>query len=298
MHLLACKSCARQYDVTHLEIGDSVHCQCDAVLVVPPARLLTASALLCANCSGPVGPEQPACPYCGAAISEIDRRESTLCPECFARISSAARHCGGCGVRIRPTALRPLPQGRACPRCQGTLRHRALGETNLIECADCRGLWVAAPVFEELCRTALHAKGPLPAPVAPEAPGADGAAPSGAPRVTDEWRYIPCVDCGEFMARRQFSHRGLSSGVVIDACRLHGVWLDDNELAKLSAFLRSADTAHLFPELHPSQRRQAEHALAEVLVEERGKSRGIARLAGEALVETLSLIGRMLSQGL
>ncbi len=297
MHLLSCKSCARQYDVTHLEIDETVHCQCETVLVVPPQRKLVAGALLCAHCSGPVGPDDEACPYCTAAISEVDRRETTLCPECFARISSSARHCGGCGVRIQPTALRPMPQGRACPRCEGTLRHRALGQINLIECGDCRGLWVSTTVFAELCRTAMHAAGPLPAPALPDETESTGS--ERAARVTDELRYLPCVDCGEFMARRQFSHRGMSSGIVIDACRLHGVWLDDSELARVSAFLRTADTAQLFPEPKAVASRSTERIMSEVLAEHRpGGARGFAQLAGEALVETVALVGRLLSQRL
>ncbi len=43
-------------------------------------------------------------------------------------------------------------------------------------------------------------------------------------------RYIKCPVCQEFMQRVNFGHR---SGVVIDRCHSHGVWLDNGEISHL-----------------------------------------------------------------
>ncbi|MEH6472021.1 MAG: zf-TFIIB domain-containing protein, partial [Halopseudomonas sp.] len=43
-------------------------------------------------------------------------------------------------------------------------------------------------------------------------------------------KYRKCPVCQEFMARRNFGYR---SGVVIDRCPKHGVWLDNGELIHL-----------------------------------------------------------------
>lgn len=43
-------------------------------------------------------------------------------------------------------------------------------------------------------------------------------------------QYIKCPVCRNFMRRVNFGHR---SGVVVDRCREHGVWLDNGEIAHL-----------------------------------------------------------------
>jgi len=49
--------------------------------------------------------------------------------------------------------------------------------------------------------------------------------------IKDPGGYIPCVRCGELMNRKNFSR---ISGVVIDECSSHGVWLDAGEIEKIS----------------------------------------------------------------
>ena len=48
-------------------------------------------------------------------------------------------------------------------------------------------------------------------------------------------RYLPCVVCRDMMTRRNFAQ---VSGVILDVCRAHGVWLDHSELEKVLAFIR------------------------------------------------------------
>ncbi len=43
-------------------------------------------------------------------------------------------------------------------------------------------------------------------------------------------RYLKCPACRQFMRRINFGHR---SGVVIDRCEAHGVWLDNGEITHL-----------------------------------------------------------------
>ncbi len=43
-------------------------------------------------------------------------------------------------------------------------------------------------------------------------------------------RYIKCPVCRQFMRRVNFGHR---SGVVIDQCQAHGIWLDNGEITHL-----------------------------------------------------------------
>jgi Zn-finger nucleic acid-binding protein len=47
-------------------------------------------------------------------------------------------------------------------------------------------------------------------------------------------RYVPCPRCGRYMNRENFAR---ISGVVIDRCRDHGVWLDEGELERIRLFI-------------------------------------------------------------
>lgn len=241
MLLLSCETCHRQYDVTSLEPGARVRCACDAVLQVGWPRELSGQALACTRCGGAVAVEATTCPYCSAGISEADRRQTTLCPECYTRIDDDSRHCRACGVEIRPQALTPLPAGRRCPRCAGELSTRALDQTDVVECGDCLGIWLAPRTFEGALRTAERASAASALSLVE--------APSPSERPIEAVSYIPCLTCGELMNRKQYRHAGRSSGVVIDVCRHHGVWLDHHELERIVEFVRAGSAARVAPPL-------------------------------------------------
>ena len=235
MILIACPDCDRQYDVTHVDPGDRVRCQCDRILSVGTPGSLRVQALHCSHCGGAVQAEDPSCAWCGAKLSEADRRASTLCPKCFKRIEEDSKHCKGCGVAIAPQALTPVPADQDCPRCAGELQIRALGTADVIECSGCGGLWLTSHVFEAVCRdTERRLDTFLLAP--PEGDPAQAPEPPG--RV-----YIACMGCGQLMLRRNFRIAGRSSGVIVDYCRGHGVWLDHQELERVAEFIRTHGTA-------------------------------------------------------
>jgi Zn-finger nucleic acid-binding protein len=156
-----------------------------------------------------------------------EKELSAICPGCGARMLERARHCMECGIAIQPQALYALPEAAACPRCRGGLRQRELAGAAMVECAACGGLWLSQARFDDFCATAEAretvgvALGHLARPGAVEA--------------EREVRYLPCVVCREPMTRRNFAS---SSGVILDLCRRHGVWLDHRELERVLAFVR------------------------------------------------------------
>jgi Zn-finger nucleic acid-binding protein len=99
-----------------------------------------------------------------------------------------------------------------------------VGTTDLFECGSCDGLWVDATTFERLCANAddqaaiLHQF---------STPGAQKAVPV---------RYRKCARCTQLMNRVNF---GRLSGVIVDACRGHGTYLDAGELHRIVAFIQS-----------------------------------------------------------
>ncbi len=228
MILAACPACQRLYDVQHLDPGSRVRCTCDEVFAVPARSPLPAQALSCSNCGGTLAPGDVACTFCGAALDPADRRDSLLCPKCFTRMAEDARHCPGCGIAIDPQALAPVPDGRACPRCGAGLRTRSLDVTDVVECGSCAGMWLSPRAFERLRVEAEQGRrGAGDERARAPGEGTSEAAPAA--------RYVPCLVCGELMFRRQYRWGGRSSGVVVDLCREHGIWLDHGELRRILA---------------------------------------------------------------
>jgi Zn-finger nucleic acid-binding protein len=223
--LNAC-ACGRQYDVSLRRPGESVRCECGIRFAVEFRAPKSPRALCCSGCGAHLGAAARACEYCGAEVTLEERRLSSVCPQCFARAGVDARYCMECGTRIAPQALAALPAAAACPRCRAELRARHLGSASVAECGSCGGLWLSEEHFERACEEADRADEALR--------GLAGAPPPRAP-LPGEVRYLPCVECGDLMNRRNYA---ASSGIIIDVCRHHGVWLDHAELEKILTFVR------------------------------------------------------------
>lgn len=100
-----------------------------------------------------------------------------------------------------------------------------LGTTRATECAECGGLWLDAETLQRLC-TQREQHSAIVGTLAGRQP------PASPP--TDTVRYIPCPHCSRLMNRVNFSK---SSGVIMDACKAHGVWLDRGELQRVIGFI-------------------------------------------------------------
>ena len=231
MILQACPDCHRQFDITRVLPGRKLRCACGHVLSVQVPQQVTVRARKCGHCGGSIEPGEEACGFCASKLVELDL-DSTLCPECFKRVEANANHCQGCGIRIQPQALQALAAGIQCPRCQGELRLRSLGEASVVECTGCEGLWIAADVFDALCSKAQ---------ASPEyKPGSIPAGEQAEGLKLEKVSYIPCLTCCELMLRRNFRYGTRSSHVIIDFCKDHGIWLDKHELDRLMHFVRKS----------------------------------------------------------
>lgn len=226
--LVACPRCQRQWDATDVPRGERLRCACGEVFQPERRAAHSPRVFRCSHCGAALPSEGRQCNYCAAEITLEERGLSGVCPGCSSRLLRDARFCMECGLSIQPQSVTALREGVTCPRCRGTLRVRELAQSSAIECASCAGLWITPEVFEALCERAE--KEDL---AACALSGTVGAQPVGAARREG---YIPCVTCGEPMLRKNF---GSSSGVLIDACKKHGVWFDHRELERVLAFVRS-----------------------------------------------------------
>ncbi len=278
--LNACYSCGRQYDVSHLSHGASVRCECGLRFQVRVQTPHSPRALRCSGCGAHVAADARSCAYCSAEVTLEERRLTAVCPKCFARTGRDARHCMECGVAISPQALYALEDGVNCPRCKGELHARGVAQGSIVECARCGGLWLGHEDFVRVCASAeneslaeqFHVVQPTPPPAA-----------------STTAAYVPCVVCREFMNRRNYAS---ASGVVMDVCKPHGVWLDHGEIDKILEFIRRGGLERArrrqIEKLEDQRRRlRAEQVAAsgryEVRAEERGSLFGDRALLGVEL---------------
>jgi Zn-finger nucleic acid-binding protein len=183
---------------------------------------MSAAALTCPMCGAAAEPESTQCGFCRARLATI------ACPSCFGLVFIGSKHCSHCGSRVQAPAPRP-DRERQCPRRCGTLTAVSLGGLDLDECPTCHGTWVEVIAFEQLCADAERQASVLAE-----------TSPASAPGLAEKVRYGPCPECTKIMNRVNFAK---SSGIVLDICKAHGVWLDVEELRRIVEFLRGGGLA-------------------------------------------------------
>jgi Zn-finger nucleic acid-binding protein len=176
-----------------------------------------ALALHCPNCGSPAAPGDQTCQYCHAALATVG------CPACFALMFEGSVYCPKCGARRARTEAAGGRTAR-CAACTGVMREVLLGDSALMECAGCHGMWIDAATFEHICAdreaqaAVLHQWSAAPPQTA-------------VPAI----HYRPCVACGKMMNRLNF---GRVSGTVVDVCKGHGTFLDAGELHLIVTFIQ------------------------------------------------------------
>src|SRR5687767_3793959 len=101
-----------------------------------------ASSLHCPNCGAPARPDASRCPYCQARLAMIS------CPSCFALMFGGTAFCPACGAG-RARAVQDAA-GATCPGCSGNMSLLRIGETSVLECGGCDGVWVDGDTFETI----------------------------------------------------------------------------------------------------------------------------------------------------
>ena len=141
------------------------------------------------------------------------------CQYCNQKINKSIRYCPHCGGENRREAITTSP---LCPRCECALEENEYRDSTIDICPQCQGLWLDTDEF------GFHTS------------ERDTFADESIPRKYDKQPffdkagYIKCVRCDALMIRKNFRR---ISGVLIDICRDHGIWLDAGELEQLRCFI-------------------------------------------------------------
>lgn len=195
----------------------------------------------CSNCSAPLPPDSMQCAYCGSR-NDVDLKGVHYYTT---HESGAARTCPRCAIALATIDLK-------------------LNGTFLIErCEECLGLFFDPGELEALLeatvanvftinRTQLDRIGVCR---------------------NREYgiSYIKCPVCARLMNRVNF---GAKSGVVVDRCKEHGVWLDGGELRHLFEWMKAGGKLL-------EQERQEEQRKIEAAREKERRSQAAGAAAGE-----------------
>ncbi|PWT92183.1 MAG: hypothetical protein C5B55_06860 [Blastocatellia bacterium] len=181
-------------------------------------RSMEAQTINCPMCGAAMSTDATQCAFCEARLATVS------CPKCFGMMflgSKFCPHCGAAGDRHDVSAS----VDKKCPRCQEALQLLAIGDSKVLECGKCSGLWLDTATFEKICNDREQQAAVL---------GAASLAHGGAPLTPAKVNYVPCPECSELMNRANFAR---CSGVIIDICKPHGIWFDQDELSRIIEFI-------------------------------------------------------------
>ena len=141
----------------------------------------------------------------------------TGCRECGWKLDAGDLLCPNC-ANLAGSSARAGAVPRDCPCGVGKLRRARSGYA----CRDCGGIWFRWGELGRLLKRESRGR---------------GARSANRPRRRKRFARVPCVQCRRPMQKCIFAG---TSGVMVDFCRGHGVWLDPGELTILRAFARGA----------------------------------------------------------
>jgi Zn-finger nucleic acid-binding protein len=231
----------------------------------------SARTFRCPSCGAPASEKERACAWCGSLLS------TRRCVACFALNSRDSRRCGRCGATLPREVLGPDAGGNRCPDCGIPLSAHTAGVIGYAECARCGGLFLKNEAFEAVTRDAdvrARVRAVEPAPAHKDA------------SLSPRFHYRPCPSCRGLMLRTNY---GGGSGIILDACRDHGVWFDRGELTAIVDFLENGGWERV-------RKRERDRLNEEVAaLETRSRNSEPGGYFGPAAQEPLDFVGDALS---
>jgi Zn-finger nucleic acid-binding protein len=238
----------------------------------------TAPTLRCPSCGAPVPQADRSCAHCGSLLA------TRRCAACFTLNPHDALKCTRCGADLPSETLSATAAGRPCPDCRVPLVARTTGVLGYAECTRCGGLFLGSEAFGRVVEGA-EARA--------TARAVEGEKPPEAERIPTRFHYRKCPHCGELMTRRNY---GGGSGVILDVCGKHGVFLDRGELTGIVDFLEKGG----WERLKKRERERLEEEVAALEAKKHSASLGGVPMAagdeGSALAGLLGWLGSVLGR--
>ncbi len=165
----------------------------------------------------------PLCEFCSAPLP----RNSNICSYCNARNDIDIRE------EKKRVNLRPN-EHRECPVCKEALFTVNIGKKVPLfieHCESCHGLFFDNLELEELIQSRVKTSTNINYKKIQEL--------NNNPRYVDIVTYRHCPVCKKIMNRINYAKK---SGVIMDVCSEHGIWLDPGELTQILEYSHLANT--------------------------------------------------------
>ena len=242
-----CKKCHLNYDSLNLAVGKKFQCMCGewnqvrSILVPEPAL----PQKLCSSCFSSIASELARCSQCHADLNATGNSAGNSAGSPVDSHSPSKHSCPACGEGAR----------------LGVIRFND-PEFSIERCASCLAMWVDKTqfaIFLSAAKTRLFSRinsketaaaGTVEAEAAvtsavkssqnlkSKLSGSSETSKNSEDGTNTSHHKVPyykkCPYCKDLLGRENF---GSSSGVIIDACHIHGVWLDAPELGKIFNFV-------------------------------------------------------------
>ena len=173
------------------------------------------------------------------------------CNTCSAPLPSNNNRCNYCGTRNDVDLLGKyefsnsrVSLNNICPHCTKPLKtiDLRINEPFQIErCETCFGLFFKPGEIEVLLNNAVANVFDINRELIKNINGNRFS-------TSQKVKYIKCPVCRQFMHRKNFGYR---SGVIVDQCKQHGLWLDNGEITHLLEWKKAGGQ-----QLHQRQHKQ------------------------------------------
>ncbi len=146
-------------------------------------------------------------------------RDLVKCGHCSKDYNSKFKYCPFCGEQAaEESSLTDLQ----CPHCNVIMDKVMEIESIIDHCPECGGVWCEGHELEEITRERdVFLRDDISRKFIKKRP-------------ENVVKYIKCPICNQEMNRMNF---GKISGIIVDVCSDHGIWLDSGELEEIRAFI-------------------------------------------------------------
>lgn len=217
----------------------------------------------CHSCSAPLLANTNLCRYCGTRNDvDLHGKHHFVTIDC-----ESERNCPHCAVALHTIGLN-LDDG--------------LGEFMIERCEHCFGLFFDPGEVERLLKSSVSNVFNINQALLHNINSERYQAHS------KKVKYIKCPVCDAFMRRINYGHR---SGVVIDRCNAHGIWLDNGEITHLMEWKKAGGLL-----LHEQKSRDKPRKTQSVTRPLMARVNSVSPPSEPVLLDTLSsLIGKLFS---
>jgi Zn-finger nucleic acid-binding protein len=185
------------------------------------------------------------------------------CTSCSAPLPANTNCCNYCNTRSdvdlnakHPYKVEKLATNRICPNCDKALQTIRLNTTeplSIERCHTCFGLFFDKGEIELILQSSVSN-------VFDINPQHIDSINKDRYRKQEKIHYMKCPECRILMNRVNFGQR---SGVVIDQCIIHGIWLDNGELTHLQEWKKAG--GQLLQQEHAAEMEKQQQRQRDVL---------------------------------